>query len=431
MDIKDKARAARQAALRLAVLDGATKDAALEAIAAVLHSRREEIEAANRRDRERSLREGIATPALKRLRFEAEKIDDAVEGIRSLVGLSDPVGATTLATELSEGLELFRVACPIGVIGVTFESRPDALVQITSLCLKSGNAVLLKGGSEAAHTNRILAELIADASRTAGIPEGWIQRIETRSDVAEMLSLSEYIDLLVPRGSNAFVKHIMNNSSIPVLGHADGVCHLYLHEDCDPAKVVPVVLDAKTQYPAACNAVENILVHAAVASRELPRLKVALDAKGVEIVGCERTRALIEVAPATEEDWETEYVDLKVAIKVIDSLDEAIDFVNAHGSSHTDAILTESDKAASSFMTRVDSACVFQNCSTRFSDGFRFGFGAEVGISTSKIHARGPVGLDGLVIHKYKLIGHGQTVGTFASKDQVFSHRPLEKRCPL
>ncbi len=431
MTIRDKAKAAKSASFKLAALDSATKDAALELIALRLESRKDEIIAANREDCARSEKEQIAAPILKRLTFEDAKIADVVDGTRSLKNLSDPVGVTLLSTELDKGLDLYRVSCPIGVVGIIFESRPDALLQISTLCLKSGNAVLLKGGSEAALTNRILAEIIDAASKEAGVPEGWIQLVETRADVNEMFALNEEIDLLIPRGSNAFVKYIMDNSSIPVLGHADGVCHIYLHDDCDTDKVVPIVVDSKTQYVAACNTVENILVHESVASRELPRIKAALAEKNVEMVGCKKTCAIINIPAATTEDWHTEYVDYKVAIKVVSGLDEAIAFINEHGSGHTDSILTESATTAKTFMALVDSACVFQNCSTRFSDGFRFGFGAEVGISTSKIHARGPVGLDGLLIYKYKLIGNGQTVSQYASKEKTYTHKPMNTVCPL
>lgn len=431
MEIKDKALAAKKCSTSLAALDSETKNRALEAMAKGLEARKGEIIAANQEDCRRSLEEGVAGPIMKRLKFEDAKILDVVEGIRSLMTLEDPVGATSLSTELDKGLDLYRVTAPIGVVGIIFESRPDALVQISSLCLKSGNAVLLKGGSEAALTNRILAEIIRTSTFEAGAPQGWIQLVETRADVNEMFGLTEEIDLLIPRGSNEFVKYIMNNSSIPVLGHADGVCHVYVHEDADHDKLLPIIVDSKTQYVAACNTVENILINAKVAEVELPRIKEALEAKDVELVGCERTCAIIDIEAATAEDWRTEYVDYKVAIRVVDDLTEAITFINGHGSGHTDAILTENKDSAQKFMSLVDSACVFWNCSTRFSDGFRFGFGAEVGISTSKIHARGPVGLDGLLIYKYKLLGQGQTVEMFSNKEKTFTHNKLDKNCPL
>ncbi|SCZ78562.1 glutamate-5-semialdehyde dehydrogenase [Acidaminobacter hydrogenoformans] len=431
MTIQNRAKASKTASIQLAALDAETKNKALEAIALKFEARKAEIIAANREDCARSEAEKLDAPLLKRLRFEDEKLSEVIEGIRSLIKLPEPVGQTRLATQLDNGLDLYRVTCPIGVIGVIFESRPDALVQISSLCLKSGNCVLLKGGSEAASTNRILAEIISEATVAAGIPDGWIQLIETRADVNEMLKLSDDIDLLIPRGSNDFVKYIMDNSSIPVLGHADGVCHIYLHEDADAAKALPILVDAKTQYVAACNTMETLLVHESVAAQQLPEIKAALEAKNVELVGCAKTREVLQIGEATEKDWRTEYVDYKLSIKVVSSLEEAIVHINTYGSGHTDAILTEDEAAAKTFMALVDSANVFWNCSTRFSDGFRYGFGAEVGISTSKIHARGPVGLDGLMIYKYKLIGHGQTVGEFSSGKLSYTHAPLDRDCPL
>lgn len=431
LTLRDKAAAAKAASRRLATLDGNLKNRAIKAIAQALEQRMGEIAAANREDCERSEREGVAEPVLKRLAFGEAKIRDVIDGLRSLQRLEEPVGRTTLATELDTGLELYRVTCPIGVAGIIFEARPDALVQISSLCLKSGNAVLLKGGSEAALTNRVLAEIIADASVAAGMPEGWIQLVETRADVNEMFTLNAYIDLLIPRGSNAFVQYIMEHSSIPVLGHADGVCHLYFHEDADRDLVAPIILDSKTQYVAACNTVENILVNEACAAEVLPIIHRVLGEAGVEMVGCPRSVTMLGIAAATEEDWDTEYVDYKVAIRVVAGFDEAVAFINTHGSGHTDSIITQSREMARRFLAEVDSACVFHNCSTRFSDGFRFGFGAEVGISTGKIHARGPVGLDGLLIYKYKLLGSGQVVGDYATRRSRFTHRPLAGSCPL
>ncbi len=430
MSIRERAIEARKASLRLAALDGQTKNRALESMAKGLEDRKDEIIRANREDYERSEKENVPAPLLKRLKFEGDKITQVIEGILSLRDLDEPVGQTLLATELDDDLELYRISCPIGVVGIIFESRPDALVQISSLCLKSGNALLLKGGSEAARTNRILAEIISRATVDAGIPEGWIQLVETRSDVNEMFKLSEQIDLLIPRGSNAFVKYIMDNSSIPVLGHSDGVCHIFVHKDADPEKVVPIVVDSKTQYVAACNTLETLLVHKDSISL-LPAIRKALEEKNVELCGCERTREVIDIAPAGEEDWSTEYVDYKLSIRVVDSMEEAVQHINTYGSRHTDAILTENREDAAFFMDQVDAASVFWNCSTRFSDGFRYGFGAEIGISTSKIHARGPVGLEGLLIYKYKVLGNGQTVAMYSSREKTFKHNPLNRDCPL
>ena len=295
---------------------------------------------------------------------------------------------------------MYRVTSPIGVIGVIFESRPDAFVQIATLCLKSGNAILLKGGREALETNRILYEVISEASEKAGVPHGWIQNMESRDEVTEMLALSDCIDLIIPRGSNEFVKYIMDHSNIPVMGHSDGICHLYIDGDADLEKALAIAVDSKTQYIAACNTMETLLVHRDVASRLLPEVFSALQNKGVEVRGDEAVRNIVPTETATEEDFKTEYLDLILSIKVVDHLQDAIDHINTYGSGHTDAIVTENTEAQKTFLALVDSACVFVNCSTRFSDGFRFGFGAEVGISTSKIHARGPVGLDGLISYK-------------------------------
>lgn len=428
MDIKQTAIQAKEASIRLAAVRSEVKDQALAAIARALEANKNEIISANRADMERSERENLAAPLMKRLRFDEDKIKEACEGLESLIGLADPVGITLSALEMDEGLELYKVSCPIGVIGVVFESRPDALVQISSLCLKSGNAVLLKGGSEAAETNRILADIIDRASVQAGMPAGWLGLLETRADVADMLGMDNYIDLIVPRGSNEFVRHIMENTNIPVLGHADGICHVYVDSQADLDMAVRIAVDSKCQYVAVCNAAETLLVHMDIGSVLLPQLKVALEEKGVEIRGCEKTLQIIDVKLATEQDWQTEYLDLILAVKIVDSLDEAIDHINRYGSGHTDVIVT-ADKARSiKFMDYVDSAGVFVNCSSRFADGFRYGLGAEVGISTNKIHARGPVGLEGLVIYKWRLIGKGHLVADYSGKDaRAFTHKRLNK----
>jgi len=425
MTTADLARAAKAASIPLAAIDTQTKNRALAAIGEALAAHRAEIVAANQVDLARAAETKLAAPLLKRLKFDEAKLQGVIDGITSLIALPDPVGATQMATELDAGLELYRVSCPIGVIGVIFESRPDALVQISTLCLKSGNAVLLKGGSEALETNRALARVIREASVAAGIPDGWIQLLETRSDVNEMLKLDDCIDLIVPRGSNEFVRYIMEHSNIAVLGHADGICHVYVDQEADLPMAVAVVTDSKCQYVAVCNATETLLVHAAVAAEFLPMLAASLAPHHVELHGCERTRAIIDALPATEEDWQTEYLDYTLAIRVVDGLDEAIAHINQYGSGHTDAIVTRSPAAAERFMNLVDAGNVFWNCSTRFSDGFRYGLGAEVGISTNKIHARGPVGLEGLMIYKWKLKGTGQTVAEYADGRRTFTHRPL------
>jgi glutamate-5-semialdehyde dehydrogenase len=422
---------AKEASIKLSALSGDKKNKALESIAIKLEERKKEIVEANREDLQRSEKENLAAPLLKRLKFDESKINDVIEGIKSLVGLPDPVGKTLFSTELDEELELYRVTCPIGVIGIIFESRPDALVQISTLCLKSGNSVLLKGGSEARETNRILTKVIDEATIEAGMPQGWINQIETRSDVSEMLKMDGYIDLIIPRGSNEFVRHIMDNSKIPVMGHADGICHCYVEEDADIEMAVKIVIDSKTQYVAVCNAAETLLVNEKIARDFLPSLKEQLDKKNVELRGCEKVREFVEANAVTMDDWSTEYLDYILSVKIVKDLDEAIDHINRYGSGHTDAIITKDKNKASSFMSLVDSGNVFWNCSTRFSDGFRYGFGAEVGISTSKIHARGPVGLDGLIIYKYKLIGNGHIVDDYSKHLRTFKHKKTDKDFPM
>jgi glutamate-5-semialdehyde dehydrogenase len=430
MKCSEAAAGAKKASAVLGSLTTDIKNAALEEVRRSLLENAAAIVDANRRDLERSEGEGLAAPLLKRLKFDETKLRDVCAGIESLVGLPDPVGTVLSARELDRGLELYQVTCPIGVIGIIFESRPDALVQISTLCLKSGNAVLLKGGREAAETNRALFAAIAEASIRAGLPEGWIALLETREDVAEMLALQDSVDLIIPRGSNEFVRHIMKNTTIPVMGHSDGVCHLYIDEDADLSMAEAVTVDSKTQYVAVCNALETLLVHRAAAASFLPRLKKELDAKGVEIRGCGETRALIDCAAAADMDWKTEYLDYILSIRVVGSLDEAIDHINTYGSRHTDGIVTTSREKAEVFMARVDSADVFWNASTRFSDGYRYGLGAEVGISTGKLHSRGPVGLEGLVIYKWRLYGSGQTAAGYAGGGKSFTHRELPKKLP-
>jgi glutamate-5-semialdehyde dehydrogenase len=430
MTILEMAARAKEASIKLSDLSPELKNRALAQIAYTLEDRKDEIIKANMEDIKRSESESLAAPLLKRLKFDESKVSDVIDGIKSLINLEDPVGKTILSTELDDGLELYRITCPIGVVGIIFESRPDALVQISTLCLKSGNSVILKGGSEAKETNRILTDIISEATQKAGVPAGWINLLETRSDVNEMLKMDRFIDLLIPRGSNEFVRYIMDNTKIPVMGHADGICHCYIDEYADTDMAVRVAVDSKTQYVAVCNATETLLVHEKIAPIYLPLLKEALDKKNVELVGCTGTQKFIQVSPATEEDWKTEYLDYKLSIKIVSCIDEAIDHINNYGSGHTDSIVTNDKANAVRFMNRVDSGNVFWNCSTRFSDGFRYGFGAEVGISTSKIHARGPVGLEGMVIYKYKLIGNGQTVEEYAKREKVFKHRKENKNFP-
>ena len=428
VDIEQTARQAKKASIHLAAAPSALKNRAIEEIARILEHHAADIVDANRSDLKRSQEDNLAKPLLKRLKFDGGNIKEACNGLLSLSGLPDPVGVTLSAVELDSGLELFKVSCPIGVIGVIFESRPDALVQISSLCLKSGNAVILKGGSEAAETNRVLAGLIAMAGEKTGIPPGWLTLLETRADVADMLRMNDTIDLIIPRGSNAFVQHIMNNTKIPVLGHADGICHVFIDKNAALDMALGIAVDSKCQYVAVCNAAETLLVHREVAADFLPPLKAAMERKGVEVRGCEETLKLIDVPAATGQDWRTEYLDSILSVKIVPGLKEAIDHINHFGSGHTDVIVTGDRVRGIRFMDLVDSADVFMNCSSRFSDGFRYGLGAEVGISTNKIHARGPVGLEGLVIYKWRLIGNGHIVADYAGGNaKAFTHRRLEK----
>ncbi|MHC4172204.1 MAG: glutamate-5-semialdehyde dehydrogenase [Planctomycetota bacterium] len=427
MGIAEIAAAAKSASIRLAAVKTDVKDGSLARIAKALKQHSTKIVSANKEDLAAAEKDNLPAPLLKRLKFDEGKIADVCAGIDSLIKLDDPVGKTITATELDEELELYKVSCPIGVIGIVFESRPDALVQISMLCLKSGNAVLLKGGSEAARTNRILADVISKASEKAGLPKRWIQLLETRQDVAEMLALDEYIDLIIPRGSNAFIRYILNNTNIAVLGHADGICHVYVDGDADLDMAVNIAVDSKCQYVAVCNAVETMLVDERIAEAFLPKIKTALERKGVQLRGCEKTASIIDLQPATEQDWSTEYLDYILSIRVVAGLDEAIEHINKYGSSHTDTIVTDDREKAARFIDLVDSANVFWNCSTRFSDGFRYGLGAEVGISTNKIHARGPVGLEGLVIYKWKLLGTGQVVADYSgSSAKKFTHKKIK-----
>jgi len=421
--VAESAHQARLAARQLAAADIKQRNEALKLIARTLLNSRDKIVASNRVDLERSEREGLAAPLLKRLVFDDSKIKNSVAGIGDLIGLPDPLGRVTLDRALDEGLELRRVSCPIGVIGVIFESRPDALVQIAALGLKSGNSVLLKGGSEALETNRELTSLIAEAGAEAGLPAGWIQLLETRSDVNDLLAQDKDVDLLIPRGSNEFVRYIMDNTRIPVLGHADGVCHLYLDQAADPRMAIELAVDSKTQYVSVCNATETILLHESLVESLLQPLAEALRTAGVTIFGDPQVSRLLNCELV--KDWHTEYLDYKVSLKIVPSLEAAIDHINTYSSGHTDAIVTADDSAAALFRQLVDSGNVFHNASTRFSDGYRYGFGAEVGISTSKIHARGPVGLDGLTTYKYLLEGNGQTVADYSSGRRCFIHRDL------
>ena len=380
----------------------------------------------NKRDIENARLENISSSILSRLLFDEHKMDTVIAGINDLIKMADPIGKITLKRELDEGLVLTRTTTPIGVIGVIFEARPDALVQIASLCIKSGNAAILKGGSEALLTNRALFESIKRAVKDSNLPEHALVQLEARSDVSELLSCYEYVDLLIPRGSNSFVKYIMDNTSIPVMGHADGICHTYVDEEFDLDKSVKILVDAKTQYPSACNTTETILVHKNAVDKLFPSLNKAFNDAKIKVFAHENIIDKFDNAVlATDNSFHTEYLEKTVNVKTVGNIDEAINHINTYGSHHTDAILTNIDSNADYCMNRVDSANVYKNCSTRFADGFRYGFGAEVGISTGKLHARGPVGLEGLCTYKYKLYGNGDIVADYADGKKEFHFKDL------
>ena len=420
----ETARSVKADSAAMGALSEDLRNLALARAVDALLEHRSEIFQANARDLARGEAQGLAAPLLARLKFNEAKLDDCVSGIRGLMGLPDPLGRSLLSRQLDEELLLEQVTCPIGVIGVIFESRPDALVQISALCIKSGNCAILKGGSEAAETNRVLFDLIWQAGLTAGLPHGFLTLVTGRSEINEMLACHASVDLIIPRGSNEFVQYIMANSRIPVMGHADGICHVYVDEAADPAKAIPVIVDSKTQYPAACIAVETLLVHRGfLAGLPGDTDQARLDAFLASVN--EVSPVPIEFRRAKDPGDCREYLDNILTVDLVSSLDEAIARINRYGSHHTDAILTEDTAAAETFLNLVDSAGVYHNCSTRFADGYRYGFGAEVGISTGKLHARGPVGLSGLVTYKYKLRGAGQTVADYASGQRSFHFRDL------
>lgn len=427
----DTARAVRDAALDLSTLPTAERNWALAAMAQAVADAADEILAANAADLAAAdplvERGELSRSVYGRLKLDASKLAAMVAGVRDVLKLPDPVGQVQIHRELDTGLVLKRVTVPLGVLGVIFEARPDAVTQIASLALKTGNGLLLKGGREAVRSCEAIVRAIHRALADASIAADAVQLLTSREEIQQLLGMEQYVDLIIPRGSNAFVRYIQDNTRIPVLGHAEGLCHLYVDARADLDKAVPITVDAKVQYPAACNAIETLLVHQEVAQAFLPRAVAALRAQKVEVRGCEQARAIVPgLVLATEADWATEYSDLILAVKLVPSLEAAIEHINTYGSRHTEAILSEDAAAAQKFMARVDAAGVFHNCSTRFSDGFRYGFGAEVGISTQKLPPRGPVGLEGLVTYQYQIVGDGHTVAPYTGPNpRPFSHRDL------
>ena len=411
----DIAKNAKQASLKIAELDTNLKNQALLKIAEAFETHKAEIFEANKKDLEEAenlVQTGEITKAtFNRLKLDENKMRDMIQGVRDIANLEDPIGKKLFVRELDEGLTLYKISCPIGVLGIIFEARPDVISQISSLSIKSSNAVILKGGKESKNTNKKILKIINSALDTIeGFPKNVIQQVFSREDVAEMLKCDKYINLIIPRGGNKLVKYIKENTKIPVLGHASGICHIFVDKSADIDMASKIVIDAKTQYPSACNAVETLLIH-----KDFPKsdeLLASLQLSEIKLV-------------PNPEAWDIEYGDKILAYKFVNNLDEAIEHINTYGSGHTDCIITKDMQNAEKFMNNVDSAGVYMNASTRFADGFRYGFGAEVGISTNKTHARGPVGLDGLTIYKYKLIGHGHIVDDYAKGIKQFHHKDL------
>ena len=426
MNLSRKVKKAKEASLILASIKTETKNEALTNIVKAIKENKNKIIKENNKDVSEAKKNKLNSSLIKRLILDNKKIKEITDMVEDVIKLQDPVGKTTETIELDHNLNLYKITVPIGLIGAIFESRPDATVQITTLCIKSGNAVILKGGSEVANTNRILVNLIRESIKNY-IPKESIQLIETRSQVKEILKLNDHIDLLIPRGSNEFVKFIQDNTKIPVLGHSEGICHVYVDKDANIKKAIDISYDAKCQYAAVCNAMETLLVHKAIANKFLPIMIKKFKKADVEIKGDNKTRKIVKnIKKSTEKDWKTEYNDLSLSIKIVDNEDDAINHINKYGSKHTDAIVTENQKTAEKFIDLVDSSSIMHNCSTRFADGFRYGKGAEVGISTSKIHSRGPVGLEGLVIYKYVLKGSGQVVKDYADGKKKFTHKKIK-----
>ncbi|HIO62077.1 MAG TPA: glutamate-5-semialdehyde dehydrogenase [Deltaproteobacteria bacterium] len=434
--IRQQILRAREASLDLANLDNLQKNKILHDLAQALRENTAEILAENARDMTEAdkMRERgeLSSSACKRVLLNEAKIEQMAKNCESVSALPDPSGKIVQATRLDEGLELYRVSCPIGVILVIFESRPDVVIQISALTIKSGNAVILKGGKEALNSNRVLSGIIRKTLALSNYaPEDSVSLVESRDEVAELVKMSAELDLIIPRGSNELVQHIQKNAQVPVLGHADGICHVFLDEAADAEKSMEVALDAKLDYPAVCNAVETLLVHQNFPDKWLGELLWKMQEAGVELRVCAETKKRLQTFPelklknAAEEDWKTEYIDLIIAVKSVQSAEDAVQHINHFGSKHTDTIVSENAELAEWFMNTVDAAGVFWNASTRFADGFRYGLGAEVGVSTGKIHARGPVGLEGLVIYKYKLYGNGHGVGRYSDGKRDLLHENI------
>lgn len=404
-------RAAREASRVLARASTAQKNRALQAAAAALDAARDELVSANERDLAGGRANGLDAAMLDRLALTPKVIDGMIEGLRQVAALPDPIGEIRDMRYMPSGIQVGKMRVPLGVVGIIYESRPNVTIDAASLCLKSGNATILRGGSEAIHSNQAIARCIQLGLAEAGLPAAAVQVVETtdRAAVGALISMPEYVDVIVPRGGKGLIERISRDARVPVIKHLDGTCHVYIDVAADVDKAVRVADNAKTQRFAPCNTMETLLVHQGIADRVLPPLAAIYREKGVELRGCVRTQALLggDVLEASEEDWSTEYNAPILSIRILDSLDAAIEHINRYGSQHTDAIVTENFTDARRFLTEVDSASVMVNASTRFADGFEYGLGAEIGISTDKLHARGPVGLEGLTSEKYVVFGDG------------------------
>jgi glutamate-5-semialdehyde dehydrogenase len=424
-DLLEKAYQVRLASIKISQTENNNRIKALNFMADYLEKNTKEILEANSEDYKRAEKKGISKALLSRLKLSKDKLNSGIDGVRKVGDLSDPVNQVQIKRELSQGLILERKTVPIGVIGVIFESRPDAVMQISSLAIRSGNGVILKGGSEANLTNIAIVNALRQGLYESGLDKNAICLLTSRKESMSMLNLENYINLIIPRGSNELVKFIQENTKIPVLGHADGICHLFIDNEANLEMALSVALDSKIQYPAACNAIETLLVHKDIAEVFLEKAIPLFNSKDVKLIGDKRSVELGIQYEATSEDWQTEYLDLILSIKIVDDLDDAITHIQKFSSKHTDGIITDNSSTAQKFMNIIDSAGVFHNCSTRFADGFRYGFGAEVGISTQTLPPRGPVGLEGLVTYKYFLKGDGNIVDDFSSGKAIFIHKDL------
>ncbi len=424
-DLLEKAEKVRLASIKISQAENQNRIKALNFMADYLEKNSKEILDANNEDYLNAEKKGISRALLSRLKLSKSKLNSGIEGVRKVGELADPVNQVQIKRELSKRLILERKTVSIGVLGVIFESRPDAVMQISSLAIRSGNGVMLKGGSEANLTNASIVKALQEGLNESGLDKNAICLLTSRKDSMAMLNLEKYINLIIPRGSNALVKFIQENTRIPVLGHADGICHLFIDIEADLDMALSVALDSKIQYPAACNAIETLLVHKDIAPAFLEKAIPLFNSNDVKLIGDKRSVELGLKYEASLEDWGTEYLDLILSIKIVDDLEEAISHIQKYSSKHTDGIITENSNTANKFMNVVDSAGVFHNCSTRFADGFRYGFGAEVGISTQTLPPRGPVGLEGLVTYKYFLKGDGNIVDDFSSGKAIYTHKDL------